>query len=265
MNEKIKDYLVNQSRFLNLQFQNIRTTTKDSSVKGGKNEKILSEFLSKNFPSKFNALNAEIIDSEGRSTDELDICVCNEYQPFTDLENSLLIAEGISFVVQVKAIINSNELLRIKKNCVSLKKIKRKPNQGDSVITFSDLSTIEHTVTHIPYIIFAYECSVELDTLTQNIANLFDNDPYEHQPDAIFILNKGFILNFRDGKGEYTWKLGERNLKGFCGWKTASHTLFELIRYINTMIPRMTKARTPILNYFNSSINYEGLVRFSDD
>lgn len=252
MNNIIEQYLIQQSKILNAEFTNIQNMFRDSDVKGGKNEKAIAEFIKKNHKSNFISIGAEIIDSFGNRTDEIDICINNNYQAFS-AENQPLIAEGVDFVIQVKKTITSQEIGRLIKNCNRLKTLNRKSNNGDK--SFGLLGDVPYFIDKIPYIVIAGDSQLQLSTIVNKLNNYYKENNFHLQPDAIFIINKGFIINFREGSGQ-TWKTHDgKKYIGFCIVNSLDKTLFEFIRYIHSL-PKIERQLHPLNYYFNDKIYY---------
>ena len=255
MNNQIEQYLLKQSEILNAEFAKIKSIYGDSDVKGGQNEKIIAEFIEKNYNSNFNSIGVEIIDSYGNRTDEIDVSINNQYQPFSAEYGQPLIAEGVDFVIQVKKTITTQEIDRIIKNCKRLKLLQRKPNKDDKL--YGNIGDVDYLVTRIPYIVIASESQLTFGTISKKLNQEYSNTRYEEQPDIIFVLDRGFIINFKEGKGR-TWTLANDNkLVGFCSVHSTDKTLFELIRYIHSYIPKSSKMTHPLNNYFPNQIDYK--------
>jgi hypothetical protein len=251
---KVEKYLKIQEKHLRVDFEKISATYSDSDVKGGANEKIIGDFIKSNYTSKFVSIGSEVIDSFNNSSDEIDVCVCNEYQPFLAEPGQPLIAEGVDFVIQAKSTITTQEIPRIIKNCKRLKSVIRKGNKNDEIINVN-IEDVSYFVDRIPYIVFANSTQLKLETIAEKLNQEYKNCRYEEQPDAFFILNQGCILNFREGKGK-TWRSGEKSLLGFTVIFSGEQTLYELMRYIYTFIPKPKRFTHPLNNYFTHSINH---------
>ena len=254
---KIQNYLIRQAEKLNLEFSTIREVHDDSDVKGGINEKVIASFLGKHLKVKEIATNAELIDSEGQTSDEIDVCVCNEYQPFTIDTAIPLLVEGIDFVVQVKATLTTNELERAVRNCESVKKLTRKTSKGDTL--FALRGDIPYFVDRTPYLLFSFSSRITLETAQKRLHELSSSMPYFMQPDAIFVLDRGCIINFREGKGR-GWTVDGKPLIGYCIAYTEEQTLLEFLRYIYTYITRIRRFVHPLTYYFpfaESSLPYQ--------
>lgn len=254
MNNNIKQYLIKQSQILNAEFDKIKTIYGDSDVKGGQNENIIADFIKENYTSNFISIGVEIIDSYGNHTDEIDVCICNQYQPFSAKYGQPLIAEGVDFVIQVKKTITTQEIDRIVKNCARLKKLIRKHNESDKV--FGKIEDVEFFVDRIPYIVVAVDSQLTLETIVEKLNAEYNKANFQSQPDAVFVLNRGFIINFREGKGR-TWTASGNKIVGFCVVHSQDKTLFELVRYIHSHIPKIEKQVHPLNNYFEGKIDYE--------
>jgi len=253
MNNHIEQYLLIQNKVLNTEFEKIKTLYGDSAVKGGNNEKVIAEFIKENYKCNFISTNVEIIDSFGNRTDEIDIAVNNNYQPFSAEKGQPLIAEGIDFVIQAKKTITTQEMDRIVRNARRLKALQRKHNKDDKF--YMSIEDAKYFVTRIPYLVVAVDSQLTLETIAQKLKDSYEENKLEEQPDVIFVLDRGFIINFHEGKGT-TWVLetGEKFV-GFCAVESADKTLFELMRYIHSL-PKIEKMTHPIKNYFPNPITY---------
>lgn len=253
---KIEKYFASYQRRISEDFARVREIYSDSAVKGSNNEKIVSEFLSEHINCNFITNNNQIIDSSGLASDEVDICVCNHDQPFKTKTGELILCEGVDFVVQVKAVISNNELDRIIKNSKSVKKLNRQLTLGMSLRGHA--GDAEYLVQRIPYIVFAFDSRTSIEALFIQLTNKLQDVELHLQPDAIFILNKGYLVNFRKGEGASV-RANDTKLKGLTGFESAEYTLLEMIKYINHNIPKLTRNHNP-LSYYQDSAGKEMVV-----
>ena len=249
----VEEYLNLQEKLMKENFEFIRHSYRDSDVKGGANEHIVADFLRKYISCNFIANNSEIVDSYGNKSDETDCCVCNRDQPVNKESGGILIAEGVDFVVQVKAKLTKTEIGRAVKNCKSVKMLKRRKNQKD---VFSAMDAdIPYFVERIPYFVFAFSGGAKFETLCKNIYDATDNNDYIYQPDAFFVLNEGFIVNCRDGKGagvEVNGKVAE----GLFAYSTKQN-LSDFMKFIHLIVPRFYRVIDPLNYYIRDKINIE--------
>ena len=199
MASKVTDYFRSLERGMREEFQRIRAQIDDRDAKGHANEQALGTFIQNFVPEIIVRQNVEILDSLGSTSGEMDLCACNRFQ--LSKSGSLLLAEGVDFVVQVKAVLTSEELERILLNCGSLKKLKRGFGPGDAY--FAHKSALSHTVSRIPYFVFAYESALTIETAQRRWQSLLVERKIapELQPEGIFILDRGALLRtiFADG------------------------------------------------------------------
>ncbi len=243
---KIDSYFQLLEKQLRDEFHGRRSLVRDSDVKGIANEKAVGEFLNKFVQPTRIVYNKQIIDHHGYDSDEIDVCACNEYQPAPDTE--IMIAEGIDFAVQVKAILTDQELDRIGQNARRLKALTREKNLGD--VVYMRAEDAPFYVDRIPYFVLAFESKLSLKTVTERVAAKFGNDVHS-RPDGIFILERGAILNVRNAfAGSVT---SEINALEFGG-----RTLMYFLQHIHTVRGGIRRLRSPLANYFPCGIPHHG-------
>lgn len=247
---KVEDYLLKQSEILNLQFKEIRESTSDRDVKGGKNEKTLLKFIEKNYRATTIKSSCEIIDSKGNYSDEIDIVICNEYQPFA---YHPLIAEGVDACIQVKGTITSQEIDKIIKNSKKIKQLKREFHETDKYV-ISNFMDYEALVLKIPYIVFAFDSQLSFETLTRRMNEKQEakGEDWNSYPDAIFVLNKGVLINTRMNFN-HPFQPKDKKTHGYIGFLSEKKTLLELIRFLHTSISKHSKLYHPLNYYFNET------------
>ncbi|HHC7316052.1 DUF6602 domain-containing protein [Vibrio cholerae] len=243
----LEKHLALYSKQLNLKFESIRESYSDSDVKGSQNEEALKKFFVEHYPAWSIRTGCQIINANGDMSDELDVIACNEHQAFAGEESNLLIAEGVDFVVQVKAVLSSNEIDRAIKNCRKLKEVGRAFNQND----LAEVPALvrKEEITRIPYIIFAYTSGIKEETALERMAEKVRNIPYDLQPDALYILDKGkTLLNLRDGSTKMV-KKGSEHVSGWILCDTQEHTLSDMLRFVNSQIPIIKRQSSPLKHY----------------
>jgi len=250
---KSEDYFRSFARQMKEHFERIRATHKDSDVKGSRNERIVADFLKEHFSARFIPTNVEIIDSFGGASQEVDVCVCNIDQPFSCGE--MVIAEGVDFVIQVKAALNSSEIDRTVRNCSSVKNLKRKVSAND--VVHGSKHEKPHYVDRIPYFVFAFSSDTSLKTIRQNLIAKLQTIPTEHQPDGVLILDVGCVFNLRDGQGKGSELHGLVDGKplgravGFLAIESGAESLAQFIYRIHNVTPRFYRAVSALTHYFS--------------
>ncbi len=259
----VDKYLQSQGRKLLVEFEDTRAKHKDPDVKGGGNEAIVGNFIQAHFPSKIVVRNTSIIDTSNQQSDEVDLAVCNEDQPFLSRASvpDLLIAEGVDFVVQVKAKLTTGEIRRIVHNCQSVKRLTRVSSNPDEIHLDAE-ADVPFFVDRIPYISLAFESALRLPTVADRFRTECQNIPIEEQPDVVFILGKGMVLNARNGEGTLGHGRVGFDFQGLV-FEDGDWTIFGLIRCIYLIMPRFRRWQYPVLHYLGSGLYTGGkkLVR----
>lgn len=252
-NSAIERYFLSYAERLRVDFERSRQSHSDSSVKGSNNEQIAADFLSCHFPSNYVVTNVEILDANDNSCDEIDVCVCNPDQPFSESPGQLLLAEGVDFVLQVKAILTTAEIGRIRKNAGRLKTLIRSKGNRDTV--FGKVADAPFYWDRIPYIVLAFTSELKLETARTTFMTEFADVAPELQPDAIFILDRGLIHNFRDSKG-YCWHQNGKPLTGWIYGESGDRTLLEMMRFLFSVVARISRNQNPICHYFTTDLSF---------
>ncbi len=250
LQEHIKDYGIR----LKSKFESMRKLIKDSDVKGSGNEKMVSEFLAPYVPHNFISNGVSVLDSYSNQSGEMDIVFSNQYQ-ILGKDSPILIAEGVDFSVQVKAIYSSQECERFHKNCASLKNVKKNPVHASTVYNPGGLE--REMINYIPYIVLAFEANTSVGTIQKNLIKSSSKYPFIKQPDALFIVDSGLtFLNLHGGHAQ-GYKSNGVPIKSWLALETGESTLVELIKYINSRVPRIVYPQSPASQYFSKDLPYE--------
>jgi hypothetical protein len=249
----IEDYLKYQEYQMKREFERVRKMYSDSDVKGGANENIVAEFLRKYISCHFVATNSQIVDSYDSKSNEIDVCVCNKDQPRIAEDGAILISEGIDFVVQVKAILTKREIERAKDNCKSVKMLLRKRAKEDIVLAMD--ADIPYYVHRIPYFVFAFTVDTKFETLLENIYDIMiEGVDYFYQPDGVFILDKGYVVNCRAGKGVgLMTKESGKEVEGLFAFET-KQSLSDFMKWVHIVVPRFYRVIDPLAYYMRDEI-----------
>jgi hypothetical protein len=87
--------------------------------------------------------------------------------------------------------------------------------------------------------------NIEAFTLEKSIDNI-------NVIDGIFVLGKGWIINFGDGKGAFQFKTNDGDI--FTDWvvKESDLVLFDFFSYISVTMPKTIRFEPIIANYLFS-------------
>ena len=240
----VNDFWSEKAKELRSQFDQARIKHTDSSIKGGINEDILADFLDENFAPRWTARRSTIIDSTGRRSDEVDIALCNEYQPFPNRERPLLIAEGVDAVVQVKARLTTTEIDRMVKNCQTVKWLTRVFSEHDA--TYSNRHDYKAMAKRIPYFCFCYESEITAETAGKRLVEACGTFHKPFQFDGLFVLDRFEIVNVRDNKGLIQV---HDNVTGFVMDPRPEAAFTNFLWTLYSAPPKVQRVRHPILKY----------------
>jgi hypothetical protein len=245
----IDEYLQRSGRILREEFDRIRSAHQDSDVKGAANEGVVADFLAEAFHSREVVTNSSVIDRDERRSKEIDVALCNDYQPFMTRQRrtELLIVEGVDAVVQVKARLTRKELARVVDNCRSVKSLRRTAWEGEQV--FASMHDIPAFVLRIPYFCFCFGSALSAPTVRQHLIEAFADVPSEEQPDGIFVLNKFSLVNVRENKGNLT--VADEEARGLV--QVNLEPLSGLIYALYQTTPVMPRRVHPLLRYWRTS------------
>lgn len=248
----LKNNIINIQKTMNQKLELIRMELNNSSDKGENAEEILSDFIKNYLPPIYRIGRGEIIDSYGKQSSQIDIIITNQYHPFISDYNrpSIFFVEGVSCCGEVKMYLNDTHLNAALNNCKSLKNII--PKHLKSTQISSSPSDIKRFIDRKPYFIFTYNSSLSIETVKERIDIFNRNIKIEEQVDAIFLLDKGTIINFGDGRGQL--KYGKPRMKEtFPGFhitnKKTESILYDFLTWLSVSIQNMVIFNSILINY----------------
>lgn len=231
----------------------VRETFKHSGNKGTNTEYLFADFARKYLPRKLEIGNGEIIDSFGNRSGQTDIIIVSEDHPFTFTQNKpgLFFIEGILSVGEIKITLTSQELKNTLKNSMLYKKLKT--TYGGEIVPAS-YNNSKRYYDHPPFFLFCYESQLTLSTIKKNIESFIKEDLKDASGviDGVFVLDKGWVINFGDGKEVFQLRTPNGNTMD--GWvsKESDSVLFDLFSYISVTMPRIIRSKPILVNYLFS-------------
>ena len=232
----LQDYWNEQGEILARRFRSIRRAHSDSDVKGGRNEVSLALLLAENVHPRRVLTNIELVDSDGVHSDEMDIAICNEWQPFAS--DSLTSSSPRGSTAQSRSRLGS---IRVRWSAF-LRTLLRPKRCAESTFRASrcraSMHDVPHFVDRIPYICVAFESALSVDSLCAKLDELSQGSPPEMQPDAIVVVGKCVAMNVRENGGALRFRPGSgcRPVEGRrCGcWTHVEHPSLDHLRSVDT-------------------------------
>ncbi len=252
--EKIKNKFKAIEAQMKAKLSEIRSTLSHPGDKGASLEKAFRDFLREYLPFYLRVGYGEIIDKKGHESKQIDVVVANEFHPFTFTENSpgLFFIEGVCAVGEIKTSLNTKEIENILNNSYVFKQLETSPIKHS--FTASNPSDLNRFYKNPPYFAFAFESPLNLETILENIKRYLQAKKLPYNAinkivDAIFILDKGWLINFGDGQGSFRWEIQPGKFKE--GWflKYSSLVLFDFMGWLHTVMPRIIYLQ-PILPFY---------------
>jgi hypothetical protein len=228
-------------------------------IKGDVVEVATRSFLRSHLPRKFDVGTGEVIDRYGARSNQLDVIVLNDEQPFVhglDI-NGMYLAEGVSAIGEVKSRMGARELSDILAKGERIRTLKPTPLSGDTI--HGNPHDIARFVTSFPYFAIALESTMT----TQNIVNTLIASGEVDSPDgsgarlpkldALFVLDRGVFQHFGNGQG--SMQLIAPNGTSLPGWASLADesVLVSLFAWLNGVMPRITRAGAIAVPYFVSA------------
>jgi len=208
-------------------------------------------FLRDYLPRRLEVGHGEIIDTKGRKSKQTDVVIVSEDHPFTftpDLPG-LFFVEGVCAASEVKAILTSGELQSALENSCQFKQLRMKPGTGNTICT--NPSDLDRFYKSPPWFLVAHESQLDLAGVQKKIRQFGESDTVEvnRLADAVFILDRGWVINFGDGQGSFQFRTPEgKSVQGWV-WKDSDSVLFDLLRWVSVVMPRVIRYAAILTHY----------------
>jgi len=226
----------------------IRATFNHSGDKGTSIENLFREFLRKYLPRRLEIGNGEIIDSGGQKSKQTDLVIVNEDHPFTftpDLPG-LFFIEGVCAAGEVKANLTSTEFKKALEDSCQFKQLNLNPGKGTTVL--SNASDINRFYKCPPWFLLSFESQLTFPAIRESIMEFMEHNVIADNRlvDGVFVLNRGWLINFGDGKGSFQFRTPKgESLKGWI-WQPSDLVISDLLGWLSVVMPKMIRY-APIL------------------
>lgn len=225
-----------------------RATFTHPGDKGTSSEDSFRAFLRQYLSRRLEVGNGEIIDQKGRRSMQTDVVIVSEDHPFTftpDLPG-LFFIEGVCAAGEVKTNLTSTELKKALENSCQFKQLELDPGHG--TLTSTNPSDLERFCKCPPWFLVAFESQLTTSRIQAKIEEFKNQNSVESNglTDAVFVLGRGWVINFGDGKGSLQFRTPEGiSLEGW-QWQNSDSVLFDLLGWLSIVMPRMIRF-APIL------------------
>lgn len=204
----IEEIFSNVSEKMLLDFNQTKIALEHSGQKGSANEETVRDFMRQYLPKSLDISTGILIDRTGKKSKQLDIIVSDAAKTPILYENAgirVIPAECAYCVIEVKALLNANELEACYQNMKSVKMLIRDsyywPN--GPIEYYNNLYGQEWREWPIHYFVFSYQ-SINLETLTNTLNARQAADAIHQRIDLACALSQGVIINHKEIDGGFS-------------------------------------------------------------
>ena len=233
------------------QLEKARIRFKHPGDKGASSEDSFRSFLREYLPRRLAIGSGEVVDSKAKRSAQVDVVIVSEDHPFTFTEDlpGLFFIEGVAGAGEVKSLLTRDHLEQAISNSKKIKQLSI--DFGAGTMVYASTSDLERYYKHPPYFLFAYESQLSIQTVLQRLQQEVDTDGVAHIDllDAVYILGKGWLVNFGNGEGSFKYISPEK--ESLPGWQGANteDVLLPLMAWLSHVMPRFQR-QLPILNKY---------------
>ena len=229
----------------------VRATHSHAGSKGEQVEDVLRCFLREYLPRRLEVGHGEVIDSYGNRSSQTDVVIVNDDHPFTfthDL-SGLFFIEGVCAAGEVKTVLTSKELTNTMEKARRFKTLRVRRAKGTLIC--ANISDRDRFYTKPPYFLFAFESQISLDTIENelSLAGHHGTDGYTGGIDGVFLLDRGWMIDFGDGKGQLQFRKPDG--EAVRGWvlQKFSCVLFDFLGWLSSVILRSVRFEAILPRY----------------
>jgi Domain of unknown function (DUF6602) len=208
------------------------------------------EFLAAHLPRRLAVGQGEVIDVAGRESPQTDVLILDEDHPFhVDADRpSLAFIEFVAAGGELKTRLTSEGLRDTLEKSARFKALRAEEVEGAMIM--SNPSDRSRFVDHRPYFLVAAESELKLDTVAERV-RAFDLDTGGQIVDAIYLLDRGWVVNFGDGQGGFQFVTPAGG--SVQAWVTRAiepgEVLFDFFVWLSAVLPRLLRLSSPLMKY----------------
>jgi hypothetical protein len=242
--------------------RNARSSTTHLGIRGDELAATLGEEIQDHFVdcASFHE-RCEIRDTHGALSKEVDLVLLNRFHPAFLLKDHprILFIEGVLAAAEVKTSLDKGQLVDCLRKAQAFKRLQSKMTANDLEAHNVDNADWDRYLVRRPFFAFAYEDNRSLRTVKRNIEEwVADNRvPNEERIDAMFVLNRGIVVNLGAGTGIGAIEVWDENahLLGGLVQKSTSSIFSQLITWLSLVCPNFTSLDPILLKYASFDTN----------
>jgi hypothetical protein len=209
------------------------------------------DFLTRHIARRLAVGQGEIIDTFGRESGQTDVVIVEDDHPFAVEPDSpaLILIEGVTAAGEVKSSLTSGELDNAFNKSAAFKALEPIEANGSEVRTNPEDE--RRFLARRPYFLLAFESQLTLDRLAAKITEAVAEHPDTGIFDAVFCLDRGWIINFGNGEGAFKFIVDGHSVPGWVRRDIPEgEILFDFLVWLSAVMPRIVRFESPYSLYF---------------
>jgi hypothetical protein len=173
-------------------------------------------FLQDYLPPSYGVGHGEIVDADGHISTQTDVVIVDPDHPFTytPAEPGLFFIDGVAAAGEVKSVLTTGDLDRTLANSRRFKELT--PRHPRGTLIQSTPSDVARFYDRRPCFLIAFESQLKPETIATKIHAFGQAHPGEPILDAVYVLDRGWVVDFGDGQGAF--KFGAPGEEPATGW-----------------------------------------------
>jgi hypothetical protein len=251
-------------RRLSWALKNARSSTTHRGVRGDEFAGALGEEIQDHFVdcASFHE-RCEIRDTHDAVSQEVDLVLLNRFHPAFLLENRprTFFIEGVLAAAEVKTSLDKGETVDCLEKARTFKRLQSRLTDNDrKVPNIDNPDDVDRYLVRRPFFAFAYEDDRSLKTVQRNVEEWIRENhvPSTELIDAIFVLNKGIVVNLGGCGGAINIK--DKNADSLSGFvrKSTPNIFSQLMSWLSKVCPRFVSLDPILLSY--ASFDVDGYI-----
>lgn len=250
----LDERLIEIDQRLSKALQNARSSTRHRGIRGGELASALGRELQDHLVdcASYHA-SCEVQDSHGTLSREVDLVLLNRHHPRFLVENRppAFYVEGVIAAAEVKTSLDKKETIDCLEKARAFKRLLAKVEGKDLQAHNIDSADWFRFLLRRPFFAFAFEDRRDLWSLQGNIEEWVRTHrvPESEQIDAVFVLNRGVVLNLGRGSGAIEMRDSKGELlRGFVR-KSIQSVAPQLVPWLSLVCPSFGPPDPILLKY----------------
>jgi len=200
---KLNETMKSISKKMKVDYEELSKGLQHSGLKGDNRENIVKEFLDKYLHKRFGVAKGEIMATNGKTSKQQDVIIYDFGRCpllYNEKEIQVLPVEGVYVVIEVKSILDGEELIKSIKNISSVKELPKKAFIKEKSVLESFVCELGEKKNYFNTmgVLFAFSSKLKFKTLKKKLKENYKKlkIPPRQQIDFIFILDRGLLIHF---------------------------------------------------------------------